>query len=52
MNEQRQHAYIDLIQQLLNSPIEKRVEILQENQHLLDAEFLQTVEAFAEMMSE
>ena len=52
MNQQRKDAYIDLIQDLLNCSSDKEGEILQENRDLLDAEFLQMVEAVAKMMSE
>lgn len=52
MNEQRQEAYLNLIQQLLSCPSkEELLEILQGNQDLLDAEFLQILEAVAEVMS-
>jgi tetratricopeptide (TPR) repeat protein len=47
MNEQRQQAYLNLIRSLLDSPSGEE-EILAANQELLDAGFLQTVEAEAE----
>ncbi len=49
MNEKRQQAYINLIQDLLNCPIGKEPEILAANRDLLDVGFLQTVEAQAEI---
>ncbi|MBW4502820.1 MAG: CHAT domain-containing protein [Scytonema hyalinum WJT4-NPBG1] len=49
MNEKRQQAYINLIQDLLNCPIGKESEILAANRDLLDVGFLQTVEAQAEI---
>ena len=52
MNEQRQDAYVDLIIKLLNCTSEDEGKILEANQYLLDAEFLQMVEAVAKMMSE
>ncbi|NJN13324.1 MAG: hypothetical protein HC815_37580 [Richelia sp. RM1_1_1] len=52
MSQQRQDAYLNLIKQLLNSPSEDEGEILATNRDLLDAEFLQVVQAVAEMMSE
>ncbi|MDJ0772452.1 MAG: tetratricopeptide repeat protein [Mastigocoleus sp. MO_167.B18] len=51
MNEQRQTAYFKLIQELMGRSITEQEEILQSNLDLLDAEFLQFVEAVAEMMS-
>ncbi|NMG10437.1 CHAT domain-containing tetratricopeptide repeat protein [Brasilonema sp. UFV-L1] len=52
MNEMRQQAYINLIQDLLNCPIGKESEILAANRDLLDAGFLQTVETQAEIASQ
>ncbi len=52
MNEQRQQAHLNLIQQLLDCANGETGEILAANQDLLDAEFLQVVEVVAEMMSE
>ncbi|MEA5592980.1 CHAT domain-containing protein [Rivularia sp. UHCC 0363] len=52
MNQQRQDAYLNLIQQLLDCPNGEEGEILAANQGLLDAEFLLVVEAVAKMMSE
>ncbi|NJM70152.1 MAG: CHAT domain-containing protein [Scytonema sp. RU_4_4] len=49
MNEQRQQAYLDLIERLLNCPSGEEPEILQANLDLLDAEFLLMLEAVAEM---
>jgi CHAT domain-containing protein/tetratricopeptide (TPR) repeat protein len=48
MNEQRQQAYLDLIERLLNCPSGEEPEILEANQDLLDADFLQMLEAAAE----
>ena len=44
MNEQRQQAYLNLIQQLLDCANGEEAEILAANQDLLDAEFLLMVE--------
>ena len=52
MNEQRQDAYLDLIQQLLDCPNGKEGEILAANQGLIDAEFLLVLEAVAKMISD
>ena len=52
MSEQRQQAYLNLIQQLLDCASGEEAEILAANQDLLDAEFLLMVEAEAQMMSE
>ena len=52
MIKQRKDAYIELIQDLLNCSSDKEGEILQENRDLLDAKFLQMVEAVAKMMWE
>ncbi|MGH8000754.1 MAG: hypothetical protein ACREPR_15330 [Brasilonema sp.] len=49
MNEQRQQAYLNLIVNLLSCPSGEEPEILAANQDLLDAEFLQLMEAEAEM---
>ena len=51
MNEQRQQAYLDLIERLLNCPSEEEPEILEANLDLLDAEFLGMLEAVAENFS-
>ncbi|MEA5594764.1 CHAT domain-containing tetratricopeptide repeat protein [Rivularia sp. UHCC 0363] len=52
MKEQRQQAYLQLIQNLLSSSSKDEIqEILAANQYLLDAGFLQTVEASAQMFS-
>ncbi|OKH57947.1 hypothetical protein NIES2130_17410 [Scytonema sp. HK-05] len=51
MNEQRQQAYLDLIERLLNCPSGEEPEVLQANQDLLDAEFLLMLEAVAENFS-
>ncbi|AFY53446.1 hypothetical protein Riv7116_0865 [Rivularia sp. PCC 7116] len=52
MNQQRWDAYLNLIQQLLSCTNGKEGEILRENQDLLDAKFLQVMEAVARVMSE
>ncbi|MBD2492442.1 CHAT domain-containing protein [Aulosira sp. FACHB-615] len=53
MNEQRQQAYFNLIQCLLNCHSHDEIrEILAQNQPLVDVGFLQTVEAVAQMFSQ
>ncbi|WP_414582013.1 CHAT domain-containing protein [Scytonema sp. PCC 10023] len=52
MNEQRQQAYLDLIERLLNCPSGEEPEILEANQDLLDADFLLMLEAMAEYESQ
>jgi CHAT domain-containing protein len=52
MNEQRQQAYLNLIQRLLNSSSGEEPQILQANRELLDADFLQMVGAEAQMLSQ
>lgn len=52
MSEQRQQAYLNLIQQLLDCSNGEEGEILAANQDLLDAEFLLTIEVIAKWMSE
>ncbi len=52
MNEQRQQAYFNLIRSLLDSSSGEELEILAANQELLDAGFLQMLEAAVEMFSE
>jgi len=52
MNEQRQQAYLDLIEKLLSCPSEEVVEILEANEDLLDADFLLMLEVVAEYMSQ
>ncbi|MCU0542905.1 MAG: CHAT domain-containing protein [Oscillatoriaceae cyanobacterium Prado104] len=50
MNQERQEAYLNLIQQLLSCRSWEEIEmILTSNQNLLDAGFLQTLEALAQM---
>lgn len=49
MNQKRQEAYLNLIQQLLDCPSGEEPEILRANQELLDADFLQVLEAVAQM---
>ncbi|WP_336231539.1 hypothetical protein [Scytonema sp. PRP1] len=51
MNEQRQQAYLNLIERLLNCPSGEEPEVLQANLDLLDAEFLLMLEAVAEKFS-
>ncbi|MCF4965822.1 CHAT domain-containing protein [Nostoc sp. CMAA1605] len=48
MNEQRQQAYLNLIQTLLSCPSGEEAEILAANTELLDAGFLQVLAAEAE----
>ncbi|QLE43799.1 CHAT domain-containing protein [Nostoc sp. C052] len=52
MNEQRQQAYLNLIQSLLDAPSGEEPEILAANQELLDAGFVQTVEEVSQMCSQ
>ncbi|KOP26270.1 hypothetical protein AMR41_11260, partial [Hapalosiphon sp. MRB220] len=52
MNEQRQQAYLNLIQSLLNCPSGEESEILTANQDLIDAGFLQMLLAVAQMMAQ
>jgi CHAT domain-containing protein/predicted LPLAT superfamily acyltransferase len=52
MNEQRQQAYLNLIRSLLDSPSGEESEILETNQELLDAGFVQKVEEVAQMCSQ
>ena len=52
MNEQRQQAYLNLIQRLLNAPSGEEPEILAAHQDLLDAGLVQKVEAVAQMCSQ
>ncbi|MBD2384062.1 CHAT domain-containing protein [Cylindrospermum sp. FACHB-282] len=52
MNEQRQQAYLQLIDELLSCPNGEEPGILQAHQDLLDADFLQTVEAVAEYFAQ
>ncbi|MCC5645029.1 tetratricopeptide repeat protein, partial [Nostoc sp. CHAB 5824] len=53
MNEQRQQAYLNLIQHLLNCPTNDEFqETLAANQELVDIGFLQTIEAVAQRFSE
>jgi hypothetical protein len=52
MNEQRLQAYYQLIESLLNCTHGEEPEILAANQELLDAGFVQTVEAVAQMCSQ
>ena len=49
MNQERQEAYLNLIQQLLDCQSWEEPEILRANQELLDAGFLQVLEAVAQM---
>ena len=52
MNEHRQQAYVNLITSLLSCSSGEEQDILAANQDLLDTDFLETVEAFAEKFSE
>lgn len=49
MNEQRLQAYFQLIQNLLDCPSEEEAVILAANRELLDAGFLQVLEAVADI---
>ncbi|NEQ70362.1 MAG: CHAT domain-containing protein [Symploca sp. SIO2D2] len=51
MNEQRQQAYFQLIQNLLDCPSGEELEILAANAELLDAGFLKVVAASAESLA-
>ena len=48
MNEQRQAAYLKLIDQLLVSPADIAETILRPNSHFIDAELIQNLEQKAE----
>lgn len=53
MNEQRQQAYLNLIQHLLNCRTNDEFqETLAANQELVDIGFLQTIEAVAQRFSQ
>jgi CHAT domain-containing protein len=52
MNEQRQEAYLNLINSLLNCPSEEEPEILAANAELVDAGLVQMMLAVAEMTSQ
>jgi len=52
MNEQRQEAYLNLIQSLLNCPSDEEPEILAANAELIDAGLVQMMLAWAEMASQ
>jgi H2-forming N5,N10-methylenetetrahydromethanopterin dehydrogenase-like enzyme len=52
MNEQRQQAYFNLIQQLLNCPHGEEGKILQANAELVDEELVQVMEQVATMMEQ
>ncbi|WP_414516802.1 CHAT domain-containing protein [Nostoc sp. PCC 9305] len=53
MNEQRQQAYLNLIQRLLNCPANDEFqETLAANQELVDIGFLQTIKAVAQTFSQ
>ncbi|NET78325.1 MULTISPECIES: CHAT domain-containing protein [Okeania] len=52
MNQNRIQAYINLIQQLLNSPTERKDKILATNQKLLDKGLLQTIIMMAQTSAE
>ncbi len=51
MNQERQEAYLNLIQQLLDCQSWEEPEILRANQELLDAGFLQVLQAVTETFS-
>ncbi len=52
MNEQRQAAYLKLIDQLLVSPADIAETILRANSHLIDAGLIQKLEQEAENLKE
>ncbi len=52
MNEQRQQAYVNLIERLLNSPSGEEPQILEANRDLVDADFLQVLDAVAQILSQ
>lgn len=52
MNEQREQAYSNLINQLLICPNGQEAEILQQNRELLDNGFLQTATYYARKLQE
>jgi CHAT domain-containing protein len=52
MDEERQEAYLTLINSLLNSPISKANSILNANQVLVDAGLVQTMQQVASVMAE
>ena len=52
MDEQRLNAYLELIQALLECPNGEEDDILNANRELVDADFVQIVEAEAENMAE
>ena len=52
MNQQRQQDYLKLIRRLLDAPSGEESEILAANQGLVDAGFVQKVEAVAQMFSQ
>jgi hypothetical protein len=51
MNEQKLKAYLDLIQKLLSCPKGKELALLQANQALVDAQFVQVMEQVAAQMA-
>ena len=51
MNEQRQQAYLELIQTLIDGPSGQETEILQGNQELVDAELVQVMVLVADKMA-
>lgn len=51
MNEPRLKAYLDLIQKLLSCPKGKELALLQANQALVDAQFVQVMEQVAAQMA-
>lgn len=52
MNEERQKAYLTLINSLLNSPVSKANSILNANQVLVDVGLVQTMKQVASVMAE
>ena len=47
IQEQKKHIYMQVIDMLLNSPDKQASEILQQNQELIDADFIETMEQVA-----
>jgi hypothetical protein len=52
MNEQRLNAYLTLINNLLTCPSGEESQILQDNQELLDQDFLQILLAISQQLQE
>ncbi|MDT9342100.1 hypothetical protein VV11_022875, partial [Trichodesmium erythraeum 21-75] len=52
MDKKRKEAYINLIQQLLNSPSGEVEKILEANQELVDEGLLEIMELYAQQLAE